>query len=159
MSITKQSENDLIEGVLRHGPKIIERCLADPNDILSYLQKINQEHLRYPVPKDQLDISRWYIPTEYEEMDIEGYLISQCPKENYERLIQEISLYKQHNMLMVLKTMKYVVDTLRSQGIVWGVGRGSSVASYALYLLGVHKIDSVKYSLPIEEFFKGDQNG
>ncbi len=159
MSITKQSENDLIEGVLRHGPKIIERCLADPNDIFSYLQRINQEHLRYPVPKDQLDTSRWYIPTEYEEMDIEGYLISQCPKENYERLIQEISLYKQHNMLMVLKTMKYVVDTLRSQGIVWGVGRGSSVASYALYLLGVHKIDSVKYSLPIEEFFKGDQNG
>jgi DNA polymerase III alpha subunit len=159
MSITKQSENDLIEGVLRHGPKIIERCLADPNDIFSYLQRINQEHLRYPVPKDQLDTSRWYIPTEYEEMDIEGYLISQCPKENYERLIQEISLYKQHNMLMVLKTMKYVMDTLRSQGIVWGVGRGSSVASYALYLLGVHKIDSVKYSLPIEEFFKGDQNG
>jgi DNA polymerase III alpha subunit len=50
--------------------------------------------------------------------------------------------------------MKYIVDTLRKNQIVWGVGRGSSVASYALYLIGVHKIDSVKYDLPIGEFFK-----
>jgi hypothetical protein len=26
-------------------------------------------------------------------------------------------------------------------------------------LIGVHKIDSIKYNLPIEEFFKGDNNG
>ncbi len=62
-------------------------------------------------------------------------------------------------MLVLLKTMKYIVDTLRENNIVWGVGRGSSVASYVLFLLGVHKIDSVKYDLPIEEFFKGDTNG
>jgi len=59
----------------------------------------------------------------------------------------------------VLHVMKYVVDTLRENQIVWGVGRGSSVASYVLYLIGVHKIDSIKYKLPIEEFFKGEQNG
>ena len=55
--------------------------------------------------------------------------------------------------------MKYVVDTLRDNNIVWGVGRGSSVSSYVLYLIGIHKIDSVKYALPIDEFFKGEQNG
>jgi len=52
--------------------------------------------------------------------------------------------------------MKYVVDTLRSNSIVWGVGRGSSVASYVLFIIGVHKIDSVKYKLAINEFFKGE---
>ena len=57
-------------------------------------------------------------------------------------------------MLDVLKSMKYIVDTLRENGIIWGVGRGSSVASYVLFLIGVHKIDSVKYNIPIEEFFK-----
>jgi DNA polymerase III alpha subunit len=62
-------------------------------------------------------------------------------------------------MVDVLKAMKYLVDTLRANNVVWGVGRGSSVASYALYLIGVHKIDSIKYNLPIEEFFKGEQNG
>jgi DNA polymerase III alpha subunit len=45
---------------------------------------------------------------------------------------------------------------MRSSNIVWGVGRGSSVASYALYLIGIHKIDPIKYNLSINEFFKGE---
>jgi DNA polymerase III alpha subunit len=57
-------------------------------------------------------------------------------------------------MIPVLKTMKYIVDTLRANNIVWGVGRGSSVASYVLHIIGVHKINSIKYNIPIEEFFK-----
>jgi DNA polymerase III alpha subunit len=92
-------------------------------------------------------------------MDIEGFLVDNCPKENYERLIQEIQLFQRHNMIPVLKTMKYIVDTLRANNIVWGVGRGSSVASYVLHIIGVHKIDSIKYNIPIEEFFKGETNG
>jgi DNA polymerase III alpha subunit len=50
--------------------------------------------------------------------------------------------------------MKYLVDTLRKNIIVWGVGRGSSVASYILYLIGVHRIDSLYYDLDIAEFLK-----
>ena len=50
--------------------------------------------------------------------------------------------------------MKYLVDTLRKNNIIWGVGRGSSVASYVLYLLGVHRIDSLYYDLDITEFLK-----
>jgi DNA polymerase III alpha subunit len=46
---------------------------------------------------------------------------------------------------------------MRENDIVWGVGRGSSVASYTLYLIGVHKIDSIKYELDINEFLKGEQ--
>jgi DNA polymerase III alpha subunit len=89
-------------------------------------------------------------------MDIEEFLVNQCPEENYPRLVKELELYQKYDMVMVLKTMKYIVDTLRKHDVVWGVGRGSSVASYALYLIGVHKIDSVKYNLPIDEFFKGE---
>jgi DNA polymerase III alpha subunit len=55
--------------------------------------------------------------------------------------------------------MVYIIDTLRKNNIVWGVGRGSSVASYVLFLLGVHRVDSVKYDIPLNEFFKGDNNG
>jgi DNA polymerase III alpha subunit len=62
-------------------------------------------------------------------------------------------------MIDVLKAMKYMVDVLKSNNVVWGVGRGSSVSSYCLYLIGIHKIDSVKYDLPITDFFKGDENG
>jgi DNA polymerase III alpha subunit len=57
---------------------------------------------------------------------------------------------------MVIKTMKFIVDTLRENNVLWGVGRGSSVASYSLYLIGVHKIHSIKYKLPIEDFIRGE---
>jgi DNA polymerase III alpha subunit len=99
------------------------------------------------------------MPDEYQRMNIEEFLVNQCPRENQDRLLSEISEYKRRDLLNLLRQMKYIVDTLRKNNIVWGVGRGSSVASYVLFLLGVHKIDSVKYNLPIEEFFKGEQNG
>ena len=54
----------------------------------------------------------------------------------------------------VLKFLVYLIDIMRSNNIVWGVGRGSSVSSYVLYLLGVHKVDSIKYGLDITDFLK-----
>ena len=152
--LVKNTESQLIEGILRHGPEILEQCVVDPNDISLYIERLYLEHLNYPIPKNTVDINHWNIPKEYADMDIEGFLVSVCPKENYERLIKELDLYQKNNMISVLRAMKYVVDTLRANNVVWGVGRGSSVASYVLYLIGVHKIDSIKYKLPIEEFFK-----
>ena len=147
------TEQELIEGVLRHGPDILDHCLSS-DDISQYLNRIDSEHLHYPIPQTTIDSKNWFIPKSYQDMDIEGFLVDNCPKENYERLIQEIQLFQRHNMIPVLKTMKYIVDTLRANNIIWGVGRGSSVASYVLHIIGVHKIDSVKYNIPIEEFFK-----
>ena len=158
MLIENTLEN-LIKGVMQHGPAILENCVANPNDIVQYLQRVDQERLDYPLTKSQVDKNNWFIPDEYKLLDIEKYLVEQCPEQNYTRLIEELALFEQNNMIPVLKTMKYVVDTLRKNNIVWGVGRGSSVSSYVLYLIGIHKIDSVKYALPIDEFFKGEQNG
>jgi DNA polymerase III alpha subunit len=67
---------------------------------------------------------------------------------------QELLLYSERDLFPLLQYLKYLVDTLRANKIVWGVGRGSSVASYVLYLLGVHKINSIKYELEIDEFLK-----
>jgi DNA polymerase III alpha subunit len=88
-------------------------------------------------------------------MDILDWLYQRCPTpEIRERVVEELRLFAKHDMIPVLKTMKYIVDTLRANNIVWGVGRGSSVASYVLFLLGVHKIDSLYYNLDIDEFLK-----
>jgi DNA polymerase III alpha subunit len=140
---------------MQHGPDILSHCLTT-DDLSQYVNRLHQEHLNYPIPPTVLDCTEWFIPKEYQCMDIEEFLVSHCPKQNYDRLIQELDLYKSHNLLPVLRAMKYIVDTLRNNNIVWGVGRGSSVASYVLFIIGVHKIDSVKYKLPINEFFKGD---
>ncbi len=156
---TKATEQELVQGVLLHGIGILDNCLTDSDTIARYLKRLSDEYLNYPAPKENIDIKDWMIPAEYKNMDIEEYLVNICPAENYDRLIIEIELYRKHNMIPVLKAIKYLVDTLRKNNIIWGVGRGSSVSSYVLFLLGIHKIDSVKYNLPIEEFFKGGENG
>ena len=112
------------------------------------------EHTETVQEFDLKNQQTWFMPDEYKHMDIEEYLVHACPKENYERLIEELSLFRQHNMIDVLRYLKYFVDTMREHKIVWGVGRGSSVASYCLFLLGVHKVDSIKYKLDINEFLK-----
>lgn len=148
------SENDIIEGVLRHGPEILDRISVNPETVKRYLETLDIEKLNYPVPQSSVDKDHWFMPSQYREMDIESFLIDLCPNANRDRLDLELKEYKRRNLILLLKQMKYIVDTLRSNNVVWGVGRGSSVASYVLFLLGVHKIDSVKYNLPIEEFFK-----
>lgn len=150
--------DQLIKGVIRHGPDILNHCLCS-DDITKYIDRISSEHLDYPIPPTSIDKTNWFIPQNYKDMDIEKFLEEQCPKENRTRLSQELELYRAHNMIPMLKAMKYIVDIFRSNKVIWGVGRGSSVASYALFLLGVHKVDSVKYNLPLTEFFKEISNG
>jgi DNA polymerase III alpha subunit len=104
---------------------------------------------------DSNNQKNWFITKEYQNFDIIDFLLSQTQnEEQYQRVIKELELYVQYNMLDVLIYIKYLVDTMRKNNIVWGVGRGSSVASYILYLIGIHKIDSIKYNLDIHEFLK-----
>ena len=155
-------EKDLID-LLYQGFTDLDKITVEPFDKLTQFEE--QSALKLKLPNHTLDeISiedfdqacqqDWFIPEEYKNFDIEGFLVYRCPKENYQRLIDELSEFKARNMIMLLRTLKYLVDTLRSNNIVWGVGRGSSVASYVLYLLEVHKIDSVKYNLDWHEFLR-----
>ena len=104
---------------------------------------------------DQRFQNKWHMPDEYKELDIAAYILGLC-KEDYElqRVGKELLLFQERNAFNLLRYMKYLVDTLRKNNIVWGVGRGSSVASYVLFLLGVHKINSIYYNLDIDEFLK-----
>ena len=150
------TQEELVKGVLRHGPAVLDLCRSSA-DLSKYVDIVVSEHLDYPIPTDSINSKNWFIPRSYQEMNIETFLLENSPESNHPRIIQEIDLYKKHNMILMLKAMKYIVDTLRTNNVIWGVGRGSSVASYVLHIIGVHKIDSVKYNLPIEEFFKGEK--
>ena len=67
---------------------------------------------------------------------------------------KELLLYQEKDLFDLLRYLKYLIDTMKQNGIIWGVGRGSSVASYVLYLLEVHRIDSMYYDLSPEEFLR-----
>jgi DNA polymerase III alpha subunit len=98
--------------------------------------------------------SQWFIPEEYMKMDVCSYIRNKTPMERLERVDTELELYDKYDLLDILKICVYLVDTMRDNKVLWGVGRGSSVASYVLYIIGIHKVDSVKYGLDIKEFLK-----
>lgn len=97
----------------------------------------------------------WNMPEEYQNLDIAEYVLDLCTSDaQLQRVGKELLLYQEKNLFDLLKYLKYLVDTMYKNNIIWGVGRGSSVASYVLYLLEVHKIDSLYYQLNPEEFLR-----
>ena len=124
---------------LENIPKLIEYKLSD----ISKSQFDNQLQ------------NSWFMPKEYLDMDIAKWVLEQCKDDGeLQRAGQELLMYQERNMFTLLKYLKYLVDTMRKNNVVWGVGRGSSVASFVLYLIGIHRINSLHYDLPIEEFLK-----
>lgn len=104
---------------------------------------------------DQMKQNSWHMPDEYKHMDIAEYVLSLCDSDaQLQRCGQELLLFQERGLFDLLRYLKYLVDTLRANSMIWGVGRGSSVASYVLYLLGVHRIDSVFYDLDAREFLR-----
>lgn len=104
---------------------------------------------------DHKNQQQWFMPDEYRNMDIAQWVLDKCiTPEELQRVGKELLLFQERELFPLLKQLKYIVDTWRTNNIVWGVGRGSSVASYVLYLIGVHRINSIYYDLDVEEFLR-----
>ena len=99
--------------------------------------------------------ANWYMDDHYKEIDVHAYLLGKCKTQvEIDRVNMEYNLYKERNLDNVLRFIIFLVDHMRKHNFIWGVGRGSSVASYCLYLIGIHRIDSIKYNLDIKEYLK-----
>lgn len=99
--------------------------------------------------------SNWHMPDEYKTLDIAEHVLSLCStQEELQRCGAELLLYQERDLFNLLRYLKYLVDTMSTNKIIWGVGRGSSVSSYVLYKLRVHRIDSLYYNLDIAEFLR-----
>ena len=98
----------------------------------------------------------WNMPTEYQTLNVRKHILSNYTLNNVQlaRVDLELNEFEQRNLTDLLRFLVYFIDTIRTNNIVYGVGRGSSIASYVLYLLKVHRIDSLKYNLDIKEFLK-----
>lgn len=136
---------------------LVERAINFSNEL--EIQK--PDLVEYSQPKislnefDNINKSKWYMPYNYANLDIAKFVLDQCQSQaELQRAGEELLLFQEREMFPLLRYLKYLVDTMRDNNIVWGVGRGSSVASYVLFLIGVHKINSLLFDLPIEEFIK-----
>ena len=131
----------------------VAKTYAEFAELKPYLGDIGREYTLEEY--DYVNQQDWHMPDEYKTLDIPEYVLSLCTTQpELQRVGQELLLYQERDLFNLLRYLKYFVDTMRKNGVVWGLGRGSSTASYVLYLLGVHKINSLFYDLPIEEFLK-----
>jgi len=140
----------------------------DPTEYNTSVQKLYAElpllkqylplDYKEEIPIELFDWSQqqnWRMPQNYKELDIAQWALDQCQTDaELQRVGEELLLFQERELFPLLQFLKYFVDTMRKNSVVWGLGRGSSVASYVLYLIGVHKINSLYYDLPIEEFLK-----
>lgn len=126
---------------------------------------LNLQKIPYFVPYVNIDETlesfdkgkqkNWHMPDDYKDLDIVKYVLDKCQTEQeLQRVGEELLLYVERDMLDLLRYLKFLVDVMRKNNVVWGVGRGSSVASYVLFLIGIHRINSIYYDLSIKEFLK-----
>jgi len=148
------TENDILDIVMQ-GIDISKTKILSAQNI-----KVNsvEEYKDPGVSVNEFDSANqdnWFMPSEYKNLDIAQYILSLCKNEpELQRCGKELLMYQDRDLFNLLRYLKYLVDTMKEHDIIWGVGRGSSVSSYVLYLLGVHKIDSMYYDLNIEEFLR-----
>jgi hypothetical protein len=134
-----------LEELVRH----VER----PDSLLTWTYPYNQET---SVPEfHSTQQTNWHMPDEYKTLDIAVHVLGLCESEaELQRCGEELLLYQERKLFDLLRYLKYLVDVMSANNVVWGVGRGSSVASYVLYKLGVHRIDSLYYNLDAHEFLR-----
>lgn len=105
----------------------------------------------------------WKIPEEYKKLDVISYVSNKLLERDgtkadielrEKRCAMELKLFKELEHFTTLQALIYIVDTLVKNNTVWGVGRGSSVSSYVLYIIGLHDVDSFHYDLDIEDFLR-----
>ena len=169
LGIPRFTNKDLVDMIYSGHVDKCHVVLCDPSDDIEkfnaamreqYLPELKQY---IPLDVDQKTFdgalqSEWFMPDEYKDINVYEYVLGKaetpCPQHVQDRIWEELRAYQVRGMFPLLQYMIYLVDFMRENNIVWGVGRGSSVASYVLYLIGVHRIDSIKYDLDWQEFLR-----
>lgn len=99
--------------------------------------------------------AEWVYPKELDEVDLRVFFLSMCETDDQRaRVHEEMDLFEDRGLQPLLRSMIFLVDHWRKNNVFWGVGRGSSVASYILHLIGINRIDPMRYGLTIHEFLR-----
>ena len=168
LGIPRFSNRDLVDMIYSGHVDKCHVVLCDPSDdIEKFNAAMREQYLpeltKYiPLDVDQKTFdgalqSEWFMPNEYKTLDIDAFLLGKISgklTKEWVRCLEELEAFRERGMEDLLRYMIYLVDFMRENNIVWGVGRGSSVASYVLYLIGVHRINSIQYDLDWREFLR-----
>jgi len=164
--LLRASDKDIVDILYSNDASKLFNVLCEPSEDV---EKFNEIQFNKDLPGlklymsldidvlmfDEILQTEWLMPTKYKEFDVYDYLLNKCQsQQEVDRLNEEFEVYINLNFLNVLKYVKFLVDLMREHNILWGVGRGSSVSSFVLYLLELHKINPIKYELDWREFLR-----
>jgi DNA polymerase III alpha subunit len=97
----------------------------------------------------------WSTPEPWSSIDLVSWCNDRCKTEQeLQRVNLELKEMERRGMFPIIRHLIYCANVWRENGIVWGVGRGSSVCSFVLYLTGINRINPLEYELDIEEWLK-----
>ena len=167
------SITDAGETVVTHDFLVKKALSGEP--LTGYLAEVHEDIKRYNKRNQDAQIQfweegdpegppaesyRWVIPQEYQDIDVIDYVLEKMEERGLDgeeyitRIDYELREMSKRGYWPFIRCIIYVVDTFRKNGVVWGVGRGSSCASLVFYVIGVNKVDPIEYDIPIEEFLK-----
>ena len=160
--------SDEMIALLYEGRELTDDILAEPgteierynelcriNDKLGHLIPVALPKAITPEQEHADRQAQWFMGDKYLEMDVWATLTERCSDDaERARIAIEKIEYQKRGLDPLLRLMMFLVDEFRHRKVVWGVGRGSSVASFALYLIGIIKINPMKYGLEIGDFLK-----
>jgi DNA polymerase III alpha subunit len=105
---------------------------------------------------------QYILPARFLNLDLRQHVLEKynehlngaSPKEiELHRIDAELEEISNRNIENLFKTIIFVVESFRRQGIVFGVGRGSSCACFILFLIGLNLVNPMVYNIPLDEFF------
>jgi len=145
-------------------PELI--ALNEESEDTRQFNQFSEEQLTVGKDKNRPLNMAWKVPKSYQDIDLANYVLDAvgtmalAQRWDYEttakyaqRVKVELEEIQIRGMDPLVKTLIYVIDTLKETKTVWGVGRGSSCASLVLFIIGLHKVDPIKYGIAMEEFF------
>lgn len=126
-----------------------------------YSNKINDTEFFGPIFADGPQYTNidwyqyWRTPESYNNIDLLVWCLDKCKSDKeIQRVNLEISEFEKRDMIPIMKHLIYCVDVWRKNSIFWGVGRGSSVCSFVLYLIGINRINPLQYELTLTEWLR-----
>jgi len=151
------TDRQLADRLLQHIN--IDNCFIDNyTKYVDLYNLISSKKIDVKYCNNELDTS-WNIPEKYLNIDLREYCISRSDYKNNiikNRIDKELDLVKDAGLTDLFRSIIYILDYFKSNNIIWGVGRGSSCASYLLFIIGLHSVDCIKYNIDEKEFFKNE---
>lgn len=152
-------EPEQVSDLLLRGLSPSDILITEENEDTRQFNLRADDELRVFSETEDIDLNyTWLIPDKYKTLELSNYFLELLDKRSateveYERVIAELEQVEKFGFEMGLRTIIYVVDRFKQTNTVWGVGRGSSCASFLLYLIGLHCVNPIKYNIPYSEFF------